>query len=183
MDKLRDFITGFKRQLFWALTGALLAWALVAWFFATGWLIGQFDGNQRKAISQFENMGRIARMGQDPTAEELPNDSTIEGMEARITARRKEARQAWEKKYTNQVDILQWPKELESDFLAAVKKLRPIEETVSFFPAEREILTIDMRELYANYIKNELPKLAELIGAEWNAGERTRSEPSTRIIR
>ena len=48
MDKLRAFSAVLTRRLFWALTGVLLVWGMLAWFLATGRLIGEFEKNHGK---------------------------------------------------------------------------------------------------------------------------------------
>ena len=53
------------------------------------------------------------------------------------------------------------------EFLEAVTPLTPIEKV----PVDTEPLKVYLRERYRDYIKEELPKLAELVGADWEPDE------------
>ena len=66
--------------------------------------------------------------------------------------------------------------ELLPDLIAAVEPLKPIELKVEFpTPADRE-LKREFRNRYSDYIQKELPKLAEIIGAQWDTRLTTERE-------
>ena len=67
--------------------------------------------------------------------------------------------------YEKQKRVLVWPTELEQDFRDIVDDLRPIEEKVKFPTEAGEELRTEFREEYRDYVKEELPKLAAIIGS------------------
>jgi hypothetical protein len=77
--------------------------------------------------------------------------------------------QAWQRKWDAQQKDLAWPAELNvmgTDFTDAIDGMlrsRPIEAV----PDEDIRLAVRLRERYRDYIKEELPKLAERTGAKW----------------
>ncbi len=79
-------------------------------------------------------------------------------------------RLAWERRFREQEDVLVWPQELLPDFIAAVEPLKPIEAKVEFPTPQAQELKMEFRNRYRDYIRKELPKLAEIIGAEWGGG-------------
>ena len=82
-------------------------------------------------------------------------------------------RLAWERRFREQEDVLVWPQELLPDFIAAVEPLKPIEAKVEFPTPKSQELKMEFRNRYRDYIRKELPKLAEIIGAEWGGGQQS----------
>ena len=96
-----------------------------------------------------------------------PNPDSHKGMDANIQATNASVLDAWQSQYDQQLKVLVWPSELSEDFVAQVNKFRPI-EVVPPPPTPRDQeLREEYLEEYRNYIKDELPKLAEQIGAAW----------------
>ena len=87
-------------------------------------------------------------------------------------AEAEQVRLAWEFRYREQEDVLVWPEELLPDFIAAVESLKPIEAKLDFPTPPEQELKMEFRNRYRDYIRKELPKLAEIIGAEWRFGWR-----------
>ena len=79
-------------------------------------------------------------------------------------------RLAWDGRFREQEDVLKWPQELLPDFIAAVEPLKPIEAKVEFPTPPNQELKMEFRNRYRDYIRKELPKLAEIIGSEWRVG-------------
>ena len=93
-----------------------------------------------------------------------PNTEYHKGKDEQILLLRQNVDDAWGKKYRSQgTALLVWPEALGKEFIDVVKGLRPIEAHVTF-PAEREILKPQMRELYRNYIDEEI---AQTGGVDW----------------
>ena len=93
-------------------------------------------------------------------------------MDENIGKLKKSVFDAWQAQYEEQKQILVWPSgpgELRPDFIEKVDGLRPIEETMTFPTPPADELRLEYREEYRDYIKDELPKLAAIIGAQWGA--------------
>ncbi len=173
MDKIKSLLRTVKRLHFWLICPLIVILGLVAWMLTVGWLKKDAD-QKRQAIN-----GLYSTLDQIKNEYPHPNQVVHDGMEQLINKRRQEVAQAWTEKWDQQTSedgILTWPREelLKYDwgagFLREVEHLRPIEKKVPF-PLDSDLL-ITMRRGYGDYIRDELPKLAEMIGAVWSLGER-----------
>jgi len=166
MDKMKPMIQAFKRYQFWVLSGVIVLLVFGSWFVAKGQMAEQYDKNLKKIKGWQTSMDTLAR------AEEHPNTKYHEMMDERIDQIRGVVAKAWKIKGDKQEQgQLVWPAALKRDqpeFIALAETLRPIEEKVAY-PPEKELFKPAWREAYRNYINEELPKLAELVGAEWTA--------------
>jgi hypothetical protein len=166
MDKMKPMIQAFKKYQFWVLSGAIVLLVFGSWFVASGQMASQHEQNLKKIKGWETSMSALAR------AEEHPNTKYHEMMDERIKRVREIVAKAWKIKGEKQEQgQLVWPAALKRDqpeFIALAQTLRPIEEKVAY-PLEKELFKPAWREAYRNYIDEELPKLAELVGAEWTA--------------
>jgi len=158
MDKMKGLTRWLKRYHFWVLVVALFLVGFAVFFLVRGSLAGQSDSNKSTIEQKFSSMRSLANFPHHP------NREYEERMDEQIRLTRDSVRKAWEVKYDKQADLFPWPEELREDFRNAVKDLRPIEATVPF-PTEEEPLSINLRNYYRLYIRDEVKKLAEKIGA------------------
>ena len=86
-------------------------------------------------------------------------------------AEAEQVRLAWERRYREQEDVLVWPEAMLPDFISAVEPLKPIEAKLDFPTPPQQELKVELRNRYRDYIRQELPKLADIIGAEWRVGQ------------
>ena len=138
---------------------------LVTWMLATGALDKEF------AARSTEIKGKLSAAKTIASTADHPNDNFRQGMDKVLQDYRSDIEKAWQEKWNKQQHDLVWPKELNlpgrTDFTDQINALmlgRPIEKL-----AENETLDKYWRERYRDYIKEELPKLADVIGAKWTA--------------
>ncbi len=164
MDQVKKILAVMKQQHFWILCGVISIVGLGSWYATAAKLKSETDANRSQIESAYGKGNAVA------TTENHPNDTMEEKMARRTLALQKDVVAVWDKQYQYQVtSTLVWPDELTDQFRAAVDSLRPIEKTVPFpTPSEQELYQ-GLREQYRDYIKEELPKLAEIIGAHWSA--------------
>ncbi len=163
MDQLKPVLAALKKHYFWIVCSIILLVYLGTWFMTTSKMSEETTTRNAKITKAFDSGKRISQVTNHP------NDESIEMMKGLTTAEAQQVRLAWELRYREQEDVLVWPEELLADFIAAVDKLRPIELTVEYpTPANKE-LKEDFRSRYRDYIRDELPKLAKIIGSEWLA--------------
>ncbi|TWT33258.1 hypothetical protein [Blastopirellula retiformator] len=172
MDQMRVFLAAMKKYGFWVLTGLVLVASLGVWFYASMTI----DADLAKQKSEIESKRNSAQ--QIASTEEHPNEKFAAGMEGWLNRYREDIAKSWQYQWESQQKELVWPKELNAgriDFAATVNSVlqnHPIEAV----PDEELVkgrtgLTTQLCEVYRDYIKEELPKLAEKIGAEWNVAE------------
>lgn len=165
MDKVKDIGGQLKRFHFWILCGVVAVVGLGAWHMSKGALHEEFTTNKGQIDTGYTSANTLTGTPNPP------NPTVHQEMKFRIKALQTNVAAVWQAQYEHQKNtILTWPQELTPRFLRMVERLRPIETTVPG-PTEqaREILPQDLRAEYANYIKEELPKLASIIHAEWTA--------------
>jgi len=172
MDKLRVFLAAMKKYGFWFLTG-IVPWATVGvWLYSTMTVDADLAAHKSEIETKRNSAQQIA------ATEEHPNEKFAEGMEKWLNRYREDIAKSWQYQWESQQKELVWPKELNAgriDYAATVNSVlqnRPIEAV----PDEELVkgrtgLTTALCELYRDYIKEELPKLAERIGAQWNVAE------------
>ena len=170
MEQLKHYLRILKRQHFWALSGLVVLLCILAWFLTVRSLANQRDDFQQNIATSYSTVQAVR------SKPDHVNGDTQEKMTQLIAERRNEVKAAWDKKYQQQTggdggeNILKWPEELGTQFIRAVQKFRPIEQTAKFDVqgVDRDIAT-NLREDYRDYVKKELPKLADRIGAAWTA--------------
>jgi len=168
MDKLKPILIKLKRHHFWIVIVLVLGVSAYCWASSVKKLKSEAQSQQSKIKSSFD---QVQRSGDDgPRRASHPNAKFEEGMKELITSRQGEVLAAWESQVQQQQSILQWPQNLGDDFVAAVAKLPPVEKMVFPEPKEQDV-EVKFRERFRNYIQDELPKLAEMIGSKWDADQ------------
>jgi hypothetical protein len=164
MDQIKTALTQVKKFHFWILCGVIAVVGLGSWYMTQASLNKEFETNKTEIEGSFSSATALN------SKVNPPNPSVHEAMELRIGDLQKDVMQVWQSQYDHQKNTtLIWPQELTTNFLRAVEPLRPIEEKVPYpTPPEQEIAR-DLRAEYSNYVEMELPKLAEVIGAQWRA--------------
>jgi hypothetical protein len=157
MDKVKAFLAQLKKHHFWVLGGLVFLFSLTGWYLAAADLEQKFIQNRAKIKSQFDELSKIsARVNHpNPTFEEEANKLT-----ALLT---RDVEQAWTSIYSEQRDnVLKWPKELGDDYLQMMDAIGPTDD-----------IPVEMRERYLNYIKEEFPRLLQIVDARafWDRSE------------
>jgi hypothetical protein len=177
MDKLKVFMTQLNKYRFWLSCGAIAIVGLASWYVATGSLGSERTTRVDEIEGNFKKAEEIARRGATVGKPESggvfhPNNMTHEETEKLINGLKQNVVEAWERQYQQQGNLFVWPDELGQRFKDAVKDKRPIEK-VPYPPPpaphhlDHEI-NISLLTAYRNYIKQELPKLALIIGTRWD---------------
>lgn len=162
MDKLRPAIAFLKKYYFWVFALVVLLVGIGGWYMSTSSLDQEYLARSQEIDTRLSSAKQIASTANHP------NTQYEEEMQTWLTQYRDDIDQAWQKKWEAQKGVLTWPPELNvggSDFTDIVNGIllgRPIEAL-----AEEDRMSIAKRELYRDYIKEELPKLAEIIHARW----------------
>ncbi len=164
MDQLKQAFAILRKYHFWILCVLILILYIGTWYVSTATMTQTTNERAGKIESAFKTGQQIVSISNHP------NKTTADMMKALSSAEAEQVRLAWDKRYREQEDVLKWPQELLPDFIAAVEPLVPIEAKVDFPTPARQELKVDFRNRYRDYIKKELPKLAKIIGAEWQAG-------------
>jgi hypothetical protein len=164
MDKFKTQLQAVKQHSFWAMCLGILGISIGSWWVSTGTLQADQD-KQKSAIEQgFSSLTTIKG------TEKHPNPSVLSGMDEYNRQYAQEVMKGWQLQYDQQAGVLVWPERFkDSGFLALVDKLRPIEAipVVNGAVNIRNDLPRDYKEEYRNFMEDELPKLAEKIGAKW----------------
>lgn len=162
MDQLKPAIEFCKKQYFWILL-SLLSLVSIAGFVMTKMsLAAQLKSQQALVDSKYSSVQEVMSK-----ASTHPNENSHKEMDRIVGAIAEDVRKAWELQYLRQVKIMQWPNSLGPDFVALVDKYRPI-ETLQF-PLTQEPLGVPYRERFRDYVDPLFPRLAKIIGANWEA--------------
>ncbi|MBA2115716.1 hypothetical protein [Bremerella alba] len=162
MDKLRPAIAFLKKYYFWVFLLMVLLLAVGGWIMSISSLDEDYQARRQEIDTRLSSARQISSTANHP------NTQYQEEMQTWLTQYRDDIDQAWQKKWEAQKGVLTWPPELNvggSDFTDIVNGIllgRPIEAL-----AEEDRMSVSKRELYRDYIKEELPKLAEIIHARW----------------
>ena len=160
MAAIRTFFGKIKKYHFWLLCIFMLGLGVGAWVSASGSLKKEF-ASRKSTIS-----GKFSEAQQLSGKQQHPNDTYHREMEKLIAARRASVMKAWEIKWDLQKHILTWPQNMLPELLAKVEPNRVIEAIdLEAHPEQR--LEIMLREHYRDFIRQELPALAERGGAKW----------------
>ncbi|HRX77917.1 MAG TPA: hypothetical protein P5307_02585, partial [Pirellulaceae bacterium] len=163
MDQVKQVLAVLNTHRFWVVCGFLTLLPVGVWFMAKSELDDEFNSRKAAITAAYSTAQTIDGISNHP------NPISAKGMDANLGRLKKSVFDAWQAQYEEQKKILVWPSELRRDFVAKVDKLRPIEETMLFPTPPANELRLEYREEYRDYIKEELPKLAKIIGAPWGA--------------
>lgn len=163
MDQLRTFLAGAKQHAFWVMCSLILIVSIGSWWYSTS----QLDQDREAQSSKIK--GVASKLTSIQSSNPLhPNEATHKGMDAMIATYGQEVAAGWAAQYERQESILVWPEKFGEDFKAAVNDLRPIEKLTYPTPIRDEI-EVAYRRVYRNFIEEELPALAEIIGTKFLA--------------
>lgn len=171
MDKFKIYVAAAIKNRFWILCGLVVVLGLGSWYAASASLSDTTRKSRKEIDDAFNKAKELLGKGISTTkgsAPMHPNTKTKEETDKLIASLEAKVVEAWTKQYGYQgEEIFVWPAELTQTprFLNAVQGLRPIES----IPTNYEI-NVDFRGAYRDYIKKELPRLAEIIGARWDPG-------------
>ena len=164
MDQLKKLFAVLKKHHFWILCMLILLLYVGTWFVSTSSMTKTADASAATIGTAFSTADRIMKIPNHP------NPASAEMMKSLNRAEAEQVRLAWDLRFREQEDVLVWPQELLPDFIAAVEPLKPIEAKIDFPTPPTQELKMEFRNRYRDYIRKELPKLAEIIGAEWRVG-------------
>jgi hypothetical protein len=151
-----------KKHYFWIFCGALTVVALGAWVWTT------LDMSARYAADKAKIESAISLVNGVNGIPDHPNEITQAAMDARIKELKVSVQRAWQDQYLEQEKVFTWPSTFDNKIRRALSKLRPIETHFPEFPTPPgKELPQEWRIVYSNYMRDELPKLAGTIGAEW----------------
>jgi hypothetical protein len=165
MDQVKTFARAAAKHIFWIGCGLILAASMASWFMARGALETEFDKNLGDIDSKDKTVSGLMQKTS------IPNDHSHKHMDQLLESTLQLVLQAWDHQYSKQETILRWPMELQQDFVAAVRPLKPIELKVEYPTPPNKELQIDLRKRYSEYAHNLLPKLADMIGTTWQVGQ------------
>lgn len=163
MDQLKEHLVKVKPYAFWIACTVVLLGSLGTWYTTTGTLAEQRNSGKSKVDSNYS-----LTAGLKNKEAEHPNDSTAKGMSELNLAQGAEIAKGWTLQYNRQVGVLVWPESLGQDFHDSVQTLRPIEKVAYPTPAPQPV-SDTLRRRYRDFIEDELPKLATIIDAKWQA--------------
>ncbi|MEO8498614.1 MAG: hypothetical protein ABI614_26425, partial [Planctomycetota bacterium] len=163
MDQVKQVLAVLNAQKFWVTCGLLTLLPVGIWFMAKSALDAELKARKDEIGKAFSTASAIKGI------QNHPNPISATGMDENLGKLKKSVLGAWHEQYEEQRQVLVWPSELRPDLIAKVDRLRPIEETMTFPTPAADELRISLREDYRDYIKDELPKLAKIIGAPWLA--------------
>jgi hypothetical protein len=162
MDKVKEQLAVVARHSFWIMCSVILVVCLVSWYLSTSALYKKQQDQLAAIKTNFTNMDSLKGIAKHP------NPQTAEGMAQLLRAYSLQVRDGWQQQYDQQADVLKWPASFDEIFRERVNKLRPIEIVPNPTPITMD-LEIRERQLYRDFIADELPVLAETIGAPWRA--------------
>ncbi len=164
MDKLKEQLAVVSKHSFWIMCVAILGVCLVSWYLSTKKLAAQQQAQLVAIDANFKAMKSL--QSSNP---KHPNQSTAEGMEQLNRMYSLEVMRGWQQQYDQQATVLVWPASFDEEFIAQVDKLRPIEIVPPPPTPIDKDLRISARQMYRNYIAEDLPTLAKTIGTTWQA--------------
>lgn len=171
MDQLKPIL----KYHFWILCGVVILATIGAGFWAMSGQASEISG-QVSAINAAQNdaksvMSVSADVGEENSVSVHPNENTKEGMESEISEGKTEVLAAWQKLYDEQKDLLDWPlNALPKGVADAFASFQP--ERMKFeLDNEQVEAPLNRRKQVAQILPNVLPRLAEVIRAEWQVAE------------
>jgi len=163
MDQIKPIIAVMAKHVFWAGCGLILIVSVSSWYVARGTLHDEFDKNLGDIDAKRKSVDSLMQKSQQTP----PNEHSHKGMDGLLDDTLQKVVKAWDYQYSNQVNILQWSRELGDDFVAAVRPHRPIELKIDHPTPLEQKLSINFRGRYRNYVENLLPVLAQRVGTHW----------------
>ncbi|MHB8969730.1 MAG: hypothetical protein ACYC3X_06055 [Pirellulaceae bacterium] len=167
MDQVKRALAVLKKWHFWILCGVIVVLYAGTWFLSTSNMTKATESRVAAIGSAYSTGQRISGI------QNHPNPASADMMKQLNRAEAEQVQLAWNYRFREQEDVLVWPTELLPDFIAAVEPLKPIESKVDFPTPPKQELKMEFRNRYRDYIRKELPKLAEIIGAEWRVGQQS----------
>ncbi|EMI25445.1 hypothetical protein [Rhodopirellula europaea] len=165
MDQLKQSFAAAAKYGFWIGTGTITLGALVIWFLVTGELVEENNSRTSKIKSDVSAVSTLRS-----ELPEHPNQISKAAMDSLVEGRQAEVLEVWQEVYDAQRDILVWPEEeLTTEFVDEFRDLMPIETHIAYPPEDGQEIPSSYRNLYAYYIKDVLPSIAEIAKAEWEA--------------
>jgi hypothetical protein len=171
MDQVKKIGRVLMAQRFWIICAVITIMPVGSWFSETSSM--NKTATERKTLIE----GKFKDAQAVSSEPNHPNEAAFAGMDAFIEGLKQEVGGAWRFQYEQQKNLLVWPEELGPEFMAAVKPMNPIER-VKFPTPTAEELAPRLRERYRDYIKEDLPKLAQIIDANWLIQVETAQDPS-----
>ena len=160
MDQLRVAIQFLQKHGFWVGCGLITLLGLGAWYYAVSNIAEEAKTNTDKIKGANSKIAGVLKQ------KNHPNDASSKKMDDIVLSYAFNVKQGWDLVYAKQRDVLVWPDSFDAKFRRRVDALRPIESIPFPTPFDKEIPE-DFRRQYRDWIRNELPKLAETVGAEW----------------
>jgi hypothetical protein len=153
------------RYGFWIGSVIVVLASLGIWYMSTDKLVAEYGSRSSKIKSDVQTVSTIRGK-----LSEHPNDLSHKKMEDLIVSRRDEVLKSWQLLYERQIPILTWPHgNFTEDFLTAFENKMPFENSYEFSETNPDTLEQTLRGQYKTYIKNVLPSVAKIAGAEWTA--------------
>lgn len=151
-----------KKHYFWVFCGVLTVVALGAWAWTTMDMSARYVADKTKIEQGYSLVNGVNGI------QDHPNKITEDAMNERIKALKLSVARAWQEQYLEQEKVFVWPATFPNKMRRDLAKLRPIEKEFSEFPTPpgKELLP-EWLAYYSNYMADELPKLADTIGAKW----------------
>jgi hypothetical protein len=164
MDQLKEQLAVVFKHRFWVLCGLVSVVSLGIWWWSTSQLNAQSKAWMAKLDSHYSEMDAIRQ-----EMDVHPNAVSHKAMDGLVDSLKNDVAKAWQQKYSQQEDLLVWPSDLGADFVERFAPLKPIELSVDFPTPVKQEVEGSLRSRYKLYIKNQLPKLAEIVRTKWNA--------------
>jgi len=160
MDQLKPIIEFCKKQYFWILLSVVSVLSITGFVLTKMSMAAELAKQKALVDSKYGVVSQVSGL-----ASTHPNENSHKEMDRIVGVIAEDVRKAWELQYMRQVKIMQWPSSLGQDFVAQVDKYRPIESLP--FPVTDEKIGLPYRERYRDYVDPLFPKLANIIGANW----------------
>jgi hypothetical protein len=156
MDQLKVFLAEAKKHHFWIICTVVILVSLGSWYMATASVDAETSAFKSTIEGKNSEINGVNK--QNP-----PNQHFIDGMNLLITQHGRDIEKAWDKRYEQQVKLFVWPEKLSAALRQKVEAMKPIESV----PLNSLGLLESELDEYRNYITEELPKLANIIGTKW----------------
>jgi hypothetical protein len=169
MDQVKQVLSMLRKYHFWILCLLIALLYVGTWFLSTSDMTKETNSRADKIKSAFSTGEKISGISNHPNSQSAEMMKQLNRLEA------EQVRLAWDGRFREQEDVLKWPQELLPDFIAAVEPLKPIEAKVEYPTPPDQELKMEFRNRYRDYIRKELPKLAEIIGSQWGVGVQSSS--------
>jgi hypothetical protein len=169
MDQVKQVLSMLRKYHFWILCLLVVLLYVGTWFLSTSDMTKETNARADKIKSAFSAGEKISGISNHPNSQSAEMMKQLNRLEA------EQVRLAWDGRFREQEDVLKWPQELLPDFIAAVEPLKPIEAKVEYPTPPDQELKMEFRNRYRDYIRKELPKLAEIIGSQWGVGVQSSS--------